>query len=91
MVRVTGPTACKVTQSLLRDTTALDPSYMPDSDYRQWPSTLCIAATRMIARHALSPSSPAPRRWGLDARRGRSNSATVPPMHDCDARECITQ
>ena len=26
MVRVTGPTACKVMQSLLHDTTALDPS-----------------------------------------------------------------
>jgi hypothetical protein len=39
---------------------------MPDSNYRQWPSTLCIAVIRMIARYALSPSSPAPRRWGLD-------------------------
>jgi hypothetical protein len=32
MVRVSGPTACKVTQSLLRDITALDPSNMPDSN-----------------------------------------------------------
>jgi hypothetical protein len=93
VMRFTGPTACKVTQVAARHNSPGRRIRI----YRQWPSTLCIAATRMIARYAFSPSSPAPcgraaaRRWGLTARRDRSNRATVPPMHDYDARECITQ
>ena len=47
--------------------------------------TTCIAALRIIARSAPSPSSPAPsarrcRRWGLTARRGR---AIRRPFHKC--------